>query len=233
MIVALFILFVIVSGICLFFHQPQFGGKASGQDLKRIQDSTSYKKGQFQNLNFTPQLTGDAGMFRVMKEFFFNKDKRNVPRSVLPSTKTDLFKLPPDDDVIIWFGHSSYFMQLNGRKFLVDPVLSGHASPVKFTTRSFRGSDIYTADDIPAIDFLLITHDHYDHLDHSTIIKLKPKIKQVITGLGVGAHLRRWGYDPAIIIEKDWNEEIQFEFFTINATPARHFSGRSFKRNTS
>lgn len=88
---------------------------------------------------------------------------------------------------------------------------------------------MYAVDDIPPIDFLLITHDHYDHLDHSTIVKLKSKIKQVITGLGVGAHLQRW----AVIMEKDWNEEMQFESFTISTTPARHFSGRDFKRNSS
>ena len=84
-------------------------------------------------------------------------------------------------------------MQLNGKRFLIDPVLSGHASPVNFTTKSFKGSDVYTVDDIPPIDFLLITHDHYDHLDYETIIKVRPKIGQVITGLGVGAHLKQWG----------------------------------------
>jgi L-ascorbate metabolism protein UlaG (beta-lactamase superfamily) len=233
MIVVLVIVLLITITVYLFLQQPQFGARASKEDLKRFQNSPNYKKGQFQNLNYTPQLTGDASVFKIMKEFFFNKDKRNLPQSVLPSKKTDLFQLDPGDDVLVWFGHSSYFMQLNGKKFLVDPVFSGHASPVGFTTRSFKGSDVYTADDIPPIDFLVITHDHYDHLDHSTIVKLKPKIKQVITGLGIGAHLRRWGYDPAIIIEKDWNEEIQFENVTINTTPARHFSGRSFKRNAS
>jgi L-ascorbate metabolism protein UlaG (beta-lactamase superfamily) len=232
MVVALFIVLLIVITVYLFLQQAQFGAKASGESLKKILHSPNYKNGQFQNQTFTPQLTGNASMFRVMKEFFFNKDKRNVPQHVLPSRKTDLFKLPPDD-VLVWFGHSSYFIQLNGRKFLVDPVLGGHASPVKFTTRSFRGSDIYTTDDIPPIDFLLITHDHYDHLDYPTIVKLKSKISQVITGLGVGAHLRRWGYNPDIIIEKDWNEEMQFERFIINTTSARHFSGRGFKRNTS
>lgn len=233
MIIALIIVVLIVVGFYLFLQQPQFGKKASGKDLKRIQSSPNYKNGQFQNINFTPQLTGEAGMVKVMREFFFNKDKRNVPPNVLPSERTNLFQLDLNDDVLVWFGHSSYFMQLNRKRFLIDPVLSGHASPVKFTTRSFKGSDVYTVDDISPIDFLLITHDHYDHLDYSTIVKLKPKIKQVITGLGVGAHLQQWGYNPAVIMEKDWNEKIQFENLTVNTTPARHFSGRSFKRNSS
>jgi L-ascorbate metabolism protein UlaG (beta-lactamase superfamily) len=117
---------------------------------------------------------------------------------------------------------------------LVDPVLSGTASPVKFTTRSFKGADVYTTDDIPPIDYLFITHDHWDHLDYETLVKLKPKIGKVLTGLGTGAHLEHWGFDAKKIIEKDWNEEVLLEEgFTINTTPARHFSGRSFKRNGS
>jgi len=175
MIVALIFLLVIVIVVYLFLQQPQFGQKLTGEELKRIIVSSNYKNGQFQNLTDTPQLTGDASLFKVMKEFFFNKDKRNIPASTLSSKKTNLFELDPNEDVLVWFGHSSYFMQLDGKKFLIDPVLSGHASPIKFTTRSFKGSDVYTIDDIPFIDFLLITHDHYDHLDYTTIVQLRQR----------------------------------------------------------
>jgi L-ascorbate metabolism protein UlaG (beta-lactamase superfamily) len=227
------IILAVAIGVYLFLRKPQFGGKTSDEQLKRIQNSPNYKEGQFQNLNFTPQLTGDASILKVMKEFFFNKDKRNVPASVLPSIKTNLFELASADDVLVWFGHSSYFMQLNGKRFLIDPVFSGHASPVKFTTKGFKGSDVYTVDDIPPLDFLLITHDHYDHLDYETIIKLRRKTGQVITGLGVGAHFQKWGYRGKNITEMDWNEEAHLNDFTISTTPTRHFSGRNFKRNTS
>lgn len=234
MIITFTILIVISASVYFFLQLPQFGKSASGEELKRIRKSPNYKNKQFQNLNSTPQLTGDANLFRVMKEFFFNKDKRNIPIAPLPTKKTDLFQLPPNENVLVWFGHSSYFLQLEGKKFLVDPVLSGHASPVAFTTRSFKGSDVYTPKDIPPVDYLLITHDHYDHLDHETVVQLEPTLGKVITGLGVGAHLVHWGYDPNIIIEKDWNEEVVLaENLKINTTPARHFSGRSFKRNTS
>jgi L-ascorbate metabolism protein UlaG (beta-lactamase superfamily) len=227
------IVLVVLVSVYVFFRQPQFGRKTTGEKFKKLEASPNYKGGQFQNLSDTPQLTGNASMLKVMREFFFNKDKRNVPAGVLPSHKTNLFQLDPGKDVLVWFGHSSYFMQLNGRKFLVDPVFSGHASPVWFTTRSFKGSDIYNGEGIPEIDFLFLTHDHYDHLDYRTIVKLKPKVDKVITGLGVGAHLIRWGYKTENIFELDWNEEIKFENFTVNTTPARHFSGRTFKRNTS
>jgi L-ascorbate metabolism protein UlaG (beta-lactamase superfamily) len=233
MIITLGLILVIVAIVYLFLQQPQFGKQPSGEESKTIKASPNYKNGQFQNITNTPQLTGDASMFKVMSEFFFNKDKRNIPASSLPSIKTDLFHLNPKEDVLVWFGHSSYFMQLDGKKFLVDPVLSGHASPLKFTTKIFKGSDVYRTNDIPETDFLLLTHDHYDHLDYKTIVQLKPKVKKIITGLGVGAHLRRWGYDRNRIIEMDWNEKLQIENFRINTTTARHFSGRTFKRNTS
>ena len=234
MIIVFILALAIALGVYIFLRQPQFGRIASGEDGEKVQNSPHYKNGQFQNLSDTPQLTGDATVLRIMKEFFFNKDKRSAPSTTLPSKKTDLSHLNINDNVLVWFGHSSYFMQLDGKRFLIDPVLSGHASPIKFTARSFKGSDVYTVDDIPTIDFLFITHDHYDHLDYRTVMKLKPKINTVVTGLGVGKHLERWGYDRNIIIEKDWNEEIALEKdFIVNSTTARHFSGRQFKRNAS
>jgi L-ascorbate metabolism protein UlaG (beta-lactamase superfamily) len=169
-----------------------------------------------------------------MKDFFFKKSRRGKPATILPSKKTDLRKLDPLNNVMVWFGHSSYFLQVDGKKILVDPVLSGNASPVKFTTRSFTGSDIYSVEDLPYIDYLFITHDHWDHLDHDTVVKLKPKTGKVITGLGVGAHLERWGYESHNIIERDWNKEVFLDTgFKVDTAPARHFSGRGFKRNRS
>jgi L-ascorbate metabolism protein UlaG (beta-lactamase superfamily) len=123
-------------------------------------------------------------------------------------------------------------MQLEGKRILVDPVFSGAASPFSFSIKAFKGTDIYTPDDMPAIDLLIITHDHWDHLDYDTVKKLRPKVSKVICGLGTGAHLERWGYDKDIIIEKDWNERIELEDnFTLFTIPARHFSGRGLSRN--
>ncbi len=229
----LIVILVLIVAVILFMQQPQFGKASSGDRLERIKSSPNYRNGKFQNLSYTPDLKEGVSYYTVMKEFFFGKSKRSIPGGILPSAKTNLHALHPDKDVMVWFGHSSYFLQIDGKKILVDPVLSGSASPVKFTTRSFKGSDIFTADDIPAIDYLFITHDHWDHLDYKTIIQLKTKIKKIITGLGTGAHLERWGFDKSIIIEKDWNEEVVLDpGFTVNTTTARHFSGRGFKRNS-
>lgn len=230
--VVIIVLFVLISAVRLFMQQPQFGKVSSGDRLERIRNSPNYRDGKFQNLSLTPDLKEGISYYTVIKDFFFKKSKRSIPGYILPSVKTDLHALHSHKNVLVWFGHSSYFLQIDGKKILVDPVLSGSASPVKFTTRSFNGSDVYTTDDIPEIDYLFITHDHWDHLDYETMIKLKPKIGKVITGLGVGAHFERWGFDSNIIIEKDWNEEVVLDpGFTVNTTPARHFSGRGFKRN--
>jgi L-ascorbate metabolism protein UlaG (beta-lactamase superfamily) len=230
----IFLVFVMafIAAIYIFMQMPQFGKVPEGERLERIKRSPHYKDGQFMNNSHTPALTEGASYTTVMKEFFFTKKTRNIPGIKLPSRKTDLLHLDPDSNLIVWFGHSSYFMQLDGKKFLVDPVLSGNASPVKFTTKSFPGSDIYSAEDIPEIDYLFISHDHWDHLDYETVRKINPKVKKVITGLGTGAHLEYWGYDTARIMEKDWNEHVELEEgFTVHVVPARHFSGRGFKRN--
>lgn len=228
------LLLLVTITVWLFIQQPQFGKMPEGERKLRISRSPNFKDGQFQNLNVTPALTEGAGYFGVMKKFFLTRNKKGIPPAILPSVKTDLKQPDKNKQVLVWFGHSSYFMQLHGKTVLVDPVFSGNASPSKFTTASFSGSDIYSADDLPEIDYLLLTHDHYDHLDYHTIRKIKPRVKQVITGLGVGAHLEHWGYNAQTIQEKDWNETLAFnDGFTLHTAPARHFSGRGFKRNRS
>ncbi|RZK11765.1 MAG: MBL fold metallo-hydrolase [Flavobacterium sp.] len=218
----------------LFINQKNFGQMPSGKRQTAIHNSPNFRDKQFQNLSTTPSLAEGVSMSSVLIQFIFKKGKRNKPSGTIPSKKTDLHALNPNEDVIVWFGHSSYFLQVDGKKILVDPVFSGAASPIKATTRSFKGSDIYTTDDIPEIDYLFISHDHWDHLDYETVLKLKSKIKTIICGLGVAEHLELWGFEPSIIIEKDWYQTINLaDGFVVNTTPARHFSGRGLKRNQS
>ncbi|HUR10161.1 MAG TPA: MBL fold metallo-hydrolase [Flavitalea sp.] len=234
MILLIVIITLFVLAVYYFINQPKFGKAPSGDRMERIRQSPHFKNNRFQNLSNTPALSEGVSYYAVMKEFFFEKKERKYPKEKLPSVKTDLKNLNPTEDILVWFGHSSYFMQIDGTKILVDPVLSGSASPVKFTTRSFNGTDIYTTDDLPEIDYLFITHDHWDHLDHDTLIRLRLKVKKVITGLGVGAHLEAWNYEAEKIVEADWNDELKLEkSFTVHAAPARHFSGRGLTRNGS
>jgi L-ascorbate metabolism protein UlaG (beta-lactamase superfamily) len=232
--IILSILLVIATGIFLFLKRPDFGRPPSKQRMQDFINSPNYKSNSFQNLSPTPALTEGASYTGVMKNFLFNRNKNRIPPAPIPSQKTDLHALTPDENVLVWFGHSSYFLQLDGKKFLVDPVFSGNASPVPNSLKSFAGTDVYTTDDIPEIDYLIITHDHWDHLDHKTITKLKKKIRHIYTGLGVGEHLEWWGFSKAMITEKDWNQTIELApGFNLITAPARHFSGRSFKRNIS
>jgi L-ascorbate metabolism protein UlaG (beta-lactamase superfamily) len=234
MIIVLVCFLLIIIIVAVFIRQPKFGKAPQGQQLQKIKKSPYYKKGSFQNLSPTPALTEGVSYYAVIKEFFFSSRKRVKPVDAIPSQKTDLLILDRNKDVLVWFGHSSYFIQADGKKILVDPVLNGTASPLSFTTKAFNGTNGYTADDIPEIDYLFITHDHWDHLDYLTLQQLKPKIKKIICGLGTGEHLQRWGYDKNIIIEKDWNEKTVLDNgYTTHAVPARHFSGRGFRRNRS
>ena len=234
MIILLWMLSVVVAFVVvvwLFMQQTQFGKIAKGTSRDRLVQSPHFKEGKFANLNHTPDFSEGVTITTVMKDYLFKKTVRNRPSQKLPSVKVDLKNIPLSTDAMVWFGHSSYYMQIDGKRFLVDPIFSGAASPVNFTTRSFDGSDVYSVDDIPNIDFLLITHDHWDHLDHKTVMGLKSKVHRIITGLGVGEHLRYWGFSAEIITELDWHQHTQLaEGFELHSTPARHFSGRGFKR---
>ncbi|MDP5201704.1 MBL fold metallo-hydrolase [Flavobacterium sp. DG2-3] len=231
MITFLILIFALILAVYLFLQHPKFGKAPSGERLIQIQNSPQYKNGKFENQSFTPDLAEGASYSKVFYDFFFKKVARKIPTDLIPSVKTNLLELALDQDILVWFGHSSYFIQLEGKRFLIDPVFSGNASPIPGTTKSFKGSDIYTVDDLPEIDYLLITHDHYDHLDYETILKLKPKTRKIITALGVGSHFEFWGFSKEIIIEKDWYSTVQLdENLTIHTAPSRHFSGRGFKR---
>lgn len=215
-----------------FFKNPQFGKAPSGERLERIKQSPNYRNGQFQNLEHTPNFTEGYSVPGIFYDMFFKKHLHTRPKKPILSQKNDLHNLPKDKDIFVWFGHSSYFLQISGYRFLIDPVFSGNASPLPRSNTSFEGSDIYSAEDIPEIDYLLITHDHYDHLDYPTIKSLKDKIKMIVCGLGVGEHFEKWGFDSQKIIEKDWYESLEPQKnLKIHTAPTRHFSGRFLNRN--
>lgn len=225
---------IVLSLIVLFFtvgfvvlQHPKFGKIPKGERLERIKKSPHFRDGIFQNLHTTPQLTNESGFFSLLRDHISAKNKK--PAGEIPSIKTDLKNLPANENSLVWFGHSSYFMQIDGKKFLVDPVFCGNASPFSFAIKAFNGTDRYTPEDIPEIDFLVITHDHWDHLDYKTIKAIRPKVKQIVTALGVGAHLEHWGFSPDSIVELDWFETASFGDVVFHATSARHFSGRGLR----
>ena len=216
----------------IIINQAKFGQSPKGERLERIKKSPNYSNGEFKNLSETAVMTSDKSSFGVMWDFMFSKKVNVTPKNIIPTIKTNLKNLGPDENVLVWFGHSSYFFRLHGKTFLVDPVFSSYASPFSFVNKAFKGTTVYNSDDLPNIDFLIISHDHWDHLDYKTILELKSKVNKVICGLGVGQHFEYWGYDDSMITELDWYEEsLLQDSVQIAATPARHFSGRGIKRN--
>lgn len=219
-------------GACAIMSQTKFGQHPQGESLESVRQSPHYVKGAFQNDIPTPMFTDDSTVISVLFKSLFTLKDRPEPKDPVPSVKTDLHALSPEKDVVIWLGHSSYYVQLGGKRILIDPVLSPYASPFSFSNRAFEGSNVYQAEDIPDIDYLLISHDHWDHLDYATVMALEPRIASVITGLGVGSHLTYWGYPKEKIHEGDWYTELKLQAdFTVHILPARHFSGRGLTRN--
>ncbi|MEQ9310164.1 MAG: MBL fold metallo-hydrolase [Balneolaceae bacterium] len=230
---SIFISILVLLTIATFFYMKlaKFGKSPSGEHLETISTSINYDNGMFKNLSITPDLSEGHSYLSIIKDQFFTKHPRTAPKDSIPSQKTNLFELDESENVLVWFGHSSYFIQLDGIKILVDPVFSGNASPIPGTVKAFKGTDRYTVEDIPEVDYLIISHDHYDHLDYKTIKELEAKVKTVVCGLGVGSHFESWGYSPDTIKEQDWNQTFEVDSgFAIHTLPARHFSGRGFTR---
>lgn len=228
--VALVILIVVLSLVIFFYmRQEEFGALPKGNRLELVKSSPHYKDGRFRNLVERPTLTKGYNMMGVLYKTLFTEFPSRNPVDSLPSVKTNLKTLSPQKNAFVWFGHSSFFLQLDGVKILVDPVFSGTASPIPGSVKAYKGSDIYTVNDLPNIDYLLLSHDHYDHLDYETVKALQTKVKFVICGLGNGAHFERWGYTSKQIIEKDWYESVDVRpGFKILTESTHHDSGRGF-----
>ena len=198
-------------------------GQSKELDMKRIESSPNFKDGKFHNREPIVQKLQGGG-FKIWYEIFIAGDR---PKSV-PSFKSDL-RVHVEDDFLVWFGHSSYMLQLSGKKILVDPVFDSSASPIAFVNRAFSGANEYRAKDMPQIDYLIITHNHYDHLSKSSLKELRDRVKVAIVPLGVGKYLRDWGFSEAVIVEMDWDEEFELDDgFKIFCLTARHYSSRSF-----
>jgi len=196
---------LLVVTIFVFINQPSFGRTPRGERLERIKQSPNYRNGEFQNLHETTLMTSDRGRFAGILEFLFRKIEGLRSDQPVNAIKTDLRQVGRDKEMLVWFGHSSYLIQTGGKRILVDPVFC-MASPVSFVNKPFKGTDIYSPDDIPDIDYLIITHDHWDHLDYGTVKDIKNRVGKVVCGLGVGEHFEYWGFDKKQIVELDWNE---------------------------
>lgn len=160
--------------------------------------------------------------------FFLSHGDNRYPPNPVAAQKSGLKNLK--DGEFVWLGHSSILCKLAGKTVCIDPVLSSHASPLPLIIPAWNGTRIYSASDFPPIDYLCISHDHWDHLDYPTVCALK--FKNIITGKGVGAHFKSWGIKTEPV-ELDWFDEYHDGPLRFVFTPSMHFSGRGTTRNRS
>ncbi|WP_438445075.1 MBL fold metallo-hydrolase [Gorillibacterium sp. sgz5001074] len=205
---------------------PVFGGNPSREQKERYLTLGHYVKGKFVNQVPTKMDISVSEYVSMLKETLSGAEGRK-PAGPLLVSKVDWSRINKGEDSLTWFGHSAFLLTLDQKKLLIDPMLGPVASPVSFVGSKRYSKDLLPIiDEMPRIDAVLITHDHYDHLDYPSIRKLKDKVGHFFVPCGVGTHLIRWGVAEEAITELHWWEEVQFQGLTIALTPSQHFSGR-------
>ncbi|MFY0687122.1 MAG: MBL fold metallo-hydrolase [Cyclobacteriaceae bacterium] len=223
-IIGLILLFAI--GVIIFINtSPQFGGSPNAESQSIIDQSPNYENGVFQNLIETKMDMSFSSMMGTMGEYLSGKNQKSPPQP-LPVAFDQTQEEIDTAVYVTWFGHSAVLLEIEDKKILLDPMLGDAAAPVSFMTKRFNYTSPIKLSSITDIDAVLISHDHYDHLDYPTISALKDKVGHFYTPLAVGAHLESWGVDANRITELDWWQSGQFGDLTFTCTPSRHFSGR-------
>ncbi|MFP7288316.1 MBL fold metallo-hydrolase [Shouchella clausii] len=206
-----------------------FGGRAPAGILSDIRRSPRYIKGKFVNeipASMDNSLKGGLSMARD----FVKRNPNARPAVPLVPERSDLpwLSSKADEPWIVWFGHSALLLRIDGVTLLLDPMLGPAPSPFPWIGGKRYSKELPAVpEDFPEIDAVLLSHDHYDHMDYGTIRRLKSKVGRFIVPLGVGGHLLRWGIEPGRIEEHDWWDTFSFKGLKLACTPARHFSGRS------
>ena len=211
------------------FQLPVFGGRFADERLERMHRSPEFIDGRFQN---TPPQKTDSLFWETVR--LYRQGQIREPQFEIPviALSPATLSAPASSGLrAIWFGHSSVLVEIEGVRLMTDPVLSDAVSPVPIGPKRMHAPPI-KLEDLTGIDAVLISHDHYDHLDMKTIQHLASQGTQFYVGLGVGAHLERWQVAPAQIHEMDWWESLEVKNVQINCTPARHYSGRKRQDNS-
>jgi L-ascorbate metabolism protein UlaG (beta-lactamase superfamily) len=216
--------------------QPEaFGADPSGERMARIRRSPHYKDGVFQNPGGPARIRPSGSALDFAKVFFDKEQRpRRAPAGTVPvhaTTLADLAKPPVTGLRVTWMGHSSVLAEIDGKRVLFDPVWGERCSPFAFVgPRRLHPVPLLLAA-LGPVDVVVISHDHYDHLDLPTIKALAGTDTVFAVPLGVGAHLEHWGVSAGRLRELDWHEATEIGGLTLTATPARHFCGRGL-RNT-
>lgn len=226
---SLVVLAVVLTAVTLLTTDggAAFGGTPEGARLERMNASTHHRGGKFVNLEPT-ELMKEGSVDATLE--WFSSGTLRAPNCPLPVVKDGAGKLstpPPSELRVTWLGHSSSLIELDGARILTDPQFSERASPSTIAGPTRFHPPPLALDALPPIDAVVISHDHYDHLDMRSVQALAKKGVPIHAGLGVGAHLERWGIPPAQIHEHEWwDEAVLPNGVKLASTPARHFSGR-------
>ncbi|ASJ70915.1 MBL fold metallo-hydrolase [Granulosicoccus antarcticus] len=214
---------------------PELGARPAAEDRLRFLASEAYnpEAGIFENrrADLVAQMQENMETIPMLRKWFAKRPDAR-PVSELPQRQPDLqqFLSASSETKIIWFGHSTFLLNIAGTIVLVDPVFGDTASPVSFMVKRFQ-PPVLELEELPPIDIILISHDHYDHLDKPSIDFFVDKATQFITPLGVGVHLKRWGISEHRITERDWWQSHESHGVEFTAAPAQHFSGRDGANN--
>ncbi len=173
-----------------------------------------------------PKMTLKQSL-RAVQEILY-KSALKIPTSKIPQIKPNLevFEKASDKLKFIWFGHSTVLLNIDGIKVLIDPMFSMYASSIKGIIKRFQ-PPVLMLKELPYIDVIVISHDHYDHLDKKSIRFFKDKETRFLVPLGIKRYLMKWGISEQKIVELDWHESYQMDSIHFTATPAHHFSGRN------
>jgi L-ascorbate metabolism protein UlaG (beta-lactamase superfamily) len=214
-----------------------FGKRAAGARLERMRASPMWHGEGFRNIHPTiPNLRDPSVPFPSFKDFLCGGERRS-PTGTLPVLDPrDTWRRTPDSGLrVTWLGHSTMLLEIDGYRVITDPVWGPRASPSTLVgPKRFHAVPVALAD-MPRVDVVVISHDHYDHLDYPTIKVLAKTDVPFVTSLGVGAHLESWGVAPQRITELDWWEThtVPDTGLTITAAPSQHFSGRGLRDRNS
>ena len=224
----LLVLFVVCIAFLAFLYlNPQFGGTVSATRKSAYSKSKHWNGKVFENVVETTMDVNLKTMPKLLKAQFTDREVRSpiAPIPVIPFEQKAFDE--GNGPKFIWCGHSVLLLKLNGKNILIDPMLGPDAAPIApFPTKRFSEDTLEVINALPPIDLMLMTHDHYDHLDLASMRKLKSKVSTIYASLGIRRHLERWGFKNHTIREFDWWEKATFGEIEITFTPSRHFSGR-------
>ena len=232
------IVLVIVGGYMIFVRvNPAFGGDVT-KDLKKVYSTQSkqHRDNKFENIDGVDDDISFSKGLEIMRMMLFEKNPKAKPDKKLPVLEADSSSLAnyAGPTRLMWFGHSTFLLQMSGKQILIDPMLTDMPAPIsRDAQRRYNEELPIEIEQLPRIDAVLISHDHYDHLDYKSIKRLKDKVSHFYVPLGVGVHLKAWDVPEASITELDWWEEQEFEDLKFIATPAQHFSGRKIDNRNS